>query len=128
MISRCRGTGWDLPVFVVLDVVPATVAQKCAAGALEGLNQIPPLHATSSSSSLRIPGMSLGAEGLIQIAELLLKIGQIIALSPMLRVGIEVAKITPVPFLPIRDSSRHANNITSIESDGETRLKANDPS
>ena len=52
------GTARRLLPVVVVDVVPAAVAQKCTAGALKRLDESPPLHAISSSSSLRIPGMS----------------------------------------------------------------------
>jgi len=42
---------------IMEDVVTAAVAQKLTSGSFQGLNEVTALHATSSSSSLRMPGI-----------------------------------------------------------------------
>jgi hypothetical protein len=43
--------------WVVVDVVPTAVAQEDASGLKQFLDQVQPLHATSRSSTFRIPGI-----------------------------------------------------------------------
>jgi hypothetical protein len=52
--NRLRSSG----VRIVKDVMPAAVAEKLAPGSFQRLDKVPPLHATSSSSSFRMPGIS----------------------------------------------------------------------
>lgn len=56
LISRWRGTG-SVPSRhrLVIDVMPRTVPQQRATSALKLRDQIAPLHATSSSATLRMP-------------------------------------------------------------------------